>query len=134
MSPLTLLAAPLVVAGVFLLSGVAKLGDVSDGVRGLREMGVPDVFVRDWVARAHPIAEIIIALGLLVLPTPWRVVAGVAAVGLMTAYTVLVIAAVRRAREVNCNCFGRRSEVVNRRTAVRNLALLALALVQNGLQ
>ncbi|MBK6302256.1 MAG: hypothetical protein IPF40_14910 [Actinomycetales bacterium] len=61
MSPLTLLAAPLVVAGVFLLSGVAKLGDVSDGVRGLREMGVPDVFVRDWVARAHPIAEIIIA-------------------------------------------------------------------------
>ncbi|HOI04680.1 MAG TPA: hypothetical protein PLJ48_11100, partial [Dermatophilaceae bacterium] len=68
MSPLTLLAAPLVVAGVFLLSGVAKLGDVSDGVRGLREMGVPDVFVRDWVARAHPIAEIIIALGLLVLP------------------------------------------------------------------
>lgn len=129
MSPLTLLAAPLVVAGVFLLSGVAKLGDVSDGVRGLREMGVPDVFVRDWVARAHPIAEIIIALGLLVLPTPWRVVAGVAAVGLMAAYTVLVIAAVRRAREVNCNCFGRRSEVVNRRTAVRNLALLALAIV-----
>jgi hypothetical protein len=128
-SALTLLAAPLVVAGVFLLSGVAKLGDVSDGVRGLRELQVPDVLVRDWVARAHPIAEIVIALGLLVLPTPWRAVAAVAAVGLMAAYTVLVIAAVRRAREVQCNCFGRRSEVINRRTAVRNLALLALALL-----
>ena len=129
MSALTLLAAPLVVAGVFLLSGVAKLGDVSDGVRGLREMEVPDVLVRDWVARAHPIAEIVIALGLLVLPTPWRVVAAVAAVGLMAAYTVLVIAAVRRARDVQCNCFGRRSEVINGRTAARNLALLALAIV-----
>ena len=129
MSALTLLAAPLVVAGVFLLSGVAKLGDVSDGVRGLRELEVPDILVRDWVARAHPIAEILIAIGLVVLATPWRVIAALAAVGLMAAYTVLVIAAVRRAREVQCNCFGRRSEVINRRTAVRNLALLALALL-----
>ena len=126
-SDLTLLAAPLVVAGVFAISGFAKLGDTSEGVRGLRELQVPDLFVRDWVVRAHPLAEILVAIGLVVLPTPWRTVAAVGAVGLMTAYTLLVLAAVRRAREVSCNCFGRRSEVVNRRTVVRNLALLALA-------
>ena len=128
MSALTLLAAPLVVAGVLAVSGVAKLGDVSEGVRGLRELQVPDWLVRDGVARAHPIAEIVIGLGLVLLPTPWRTVAAVAALGLLAAYTVLVLAALRRAREVRCNCFGRRSEVVNRATAVRNLALLALAL------
>lgn len=126
-SDLTLLAAPLVVAGVFAISGFAKLGDTSEGVRGLRELQVPDLFVRDWVVRAHPLAELLIALGLVLLPTPWRTVAAVGAVGLMAAYTLLVLAAVRRAREVSCNCFGRRSEVVNRRTVVRNLALLALA-------
>lgn len=127
MSALTLLAAPLVVAGVLAVSGVAKLGEVSEGVRGLRELQVPDWLVRDWVARAHPIAEIVIGLGLVLLPTPWRTVAAVAALGLLTAYTGLVLAALRRAREVRCNCFGRRSEVVNRATAVRNLALVALA-------
>jgi hypothetical protein len=126
-SALTLLAAPLVVAGVLAVSGVAKLGDVSEGVRGLRELQVPDWLVRDGVARAHPIAEIVIGLGLVLLPTPWRTAAAVAALGLLAAYTVLVLAALRRAREVRCNCFGRRSEVVNRATAVRNLALLALA-------
>ncbi|MBK6956941.1 MAG: hypothetical protein IPH27_16365 [Actinomycetales bacterium] len=105
MSALTLLAAPLVVAGVLAVSGVAKLGDVSEGVRGLRELQVPDWLVRDGVARAHPIAEIVIGLGLVLLPTPWRTVAAVAALGLLAAYTVLVLAALRRAREVRCNCF-----------------------------
>lgn len=127
MSALTLLAAPLVVAGVLALSGLAKLGDVSEGVRGLRELQAPDWLVRDWVARAHPIAELVLAVALVLLPTPWRTVAAVAALALLTAYTVLVVAALRRAREVRCNCFGRRSEVVNRATAVRNMALLALA-------
>ena len=103
---------PLVVAGVLAVSGVAKLGDVSEGVRGLRELQVPDWLVRDGVARAHPIAEIVIGLGLVLLPTPWRTVAAVAALGLLAAYTVLVLAALRRAREVRCNCFGRRKRLL----------------------
>lgn len=128
MSELTLLAAPIVVAGVFALSGAAKLRDSSDGVRGLRELQVPDILVRDWVARAHPLVEIVLALGLLLLPTPWRTVAAVGAVVLMAAYTGLVIGAVRRAKDVHCNCFGGRDEIVNGRTVARNVALLALAL------
>lgn len=135
MSASTLLAAPLVIAGVLALSGQARIADQrsdpdsGSGIRALRDLHVPDALVRDWVVTAHPIAEVLVALGLILLPTPWRWVAAAAAVTLMAAYTVLVTAAVRRARAVNCTCFGRRSEVVNRRTVVRNVALLALALL-----
>lgn len=134
MSASTLLAAPLVIAGVLALSGLAKIADQrsdpdsGSGIRALRDLHVPDALVRDWVVTAHPIAEVLIALGLILLPTPWRWVAAAAAVALMAAYTVLVVAAVRRSRKVTCNCFGRRREVVSRRTVARNLALLVLAL------
>lgn len=124
-SPETLLAAPLILAVVLALGGVGKLGEsTAEGIAALRELHVPEVLVRGWIARLHPWAEIAVAIGLLALPTPARWIASLAALGLTAAYTLLVAAALRRQEAVRCNCFGRSTEVVRRSTLVRNLLLL----------
>ncbi len=124
-SPETLLAAPLILAAVLAIGGVGKLGESSaDGVASLRDLRVPEVLVRGWVARLHPWAEIAVAVGLLALRTPLRWVAAVAALALTATYAALVAAALRRQEAVRCNCFGRSTEVVRRSTLARNLLLL----------
>jgi hypothetical protein len=129
-SPETLLAAPLVLGVVLVVSGIAKLrAPETDPLRALRDLHVPAALVRPIVARVHPWAEVLVGLALLLVPGPGRWVAAAAALALVLAYTWLVAAALRRREAVSCSCFGRGSEVVRRSTLARNLVLTGAAVL-----
>src|SRR5690606_41949878 len=66
----------------------------------------------------------------LVLPYPADVVATVRALGLFTAYLVLVWRAVARGEEASCQCFGSLgADRITPRTVVRNAVLVVVAAV-----
>ena len=61
-------APALIVVGVLLVSGIAKLRTPDDEA-GWAELGVPAALRRPWLMRLHPIAEIVLAAALLVPET-----------------------------------------------------------------
>lgn len=122
-------AMPLVLAVVLVASGIAKLR-TPDDLAGWRDLGVPAALRREWLRRLHPWAELALGVALAVLGGWLGLLAGLVALALMVAYTVLVARVVRRADDTSCACFGARKRVT-RVTLVRNvwLSLLALAAV-----
>ena len=122
-----LLVVRLILAAVLLLSGALKLVD-RDGSRETFEgVGVPDMVARPLVWLL-PSVELVVGL-LVCVPATARL-ASAAAVVLLAGYTVVVWRLVRRGGAVACHCFGALSrEPVSYRTLVRNLVLLALALL-----
>ena len=120
-----LLGLRLVLAAVFVVAAVAKLTDREGARRSLVDFGVP-AGLAPVVALGLPLAELLLAAGLVVSVTAW--VAALAAAGLLAAFSVAVGLAVARGRESDCHCFGGLStERVGPGTLARNLALLALA-------
>ncbi|MDO5493709.1 MAG: MauE/DoxX family redox-associated membrane protein [Nesterenkonia sp.] len=116
-------------AVVLIVSGALKAAD-SQGVDStFAALRVPAWADRRPVRRCFPWLEML--LGILLLVSGGVVFAGAAgAVLLLTvAYLVLVIAAVRRPGPVDCGCFGASAVPVRRRTVLRNLVLLATAVV-----
>lgn len=120
-----LLALPLVMAAVFLVSGVAKLRNPDD-LAGWAALGVPAALRRRSLVRLHPWGEIALAVALACLGGALGLIAGLASLGLMFAYLLLVARAMRAAPDAACSCFGTRRPVT-RRTAARNAWLTALA-------
>jgi peroxiredoxin len=117
---------------VFLVAGVGKLLDREGSRRALQEFGVPEGAV-PALALALPVAEIAVAVGLLVDPSA-RYVA-IAALLLLGAFIVGIRRALSRGRAPDCHCFGQlHSEPAGTPTVLRNaiLAGLALALVAAG--
>lgn len=124
--PDALLAAfPLVLAAVLIASGVSKLRSPED-LQGWADLGVPRGLRREWLLRFHPAAEIVLGVALAVLGGILGLLAALAAVGLMSAYTWLVVRAVSRDEDTSCACFGVRKKVT-RVTVVRNAWLTAIA-------
>lgn len=130
MIPQALVSASVLVVGVLLLSGVAKLLRPDGADEAFAALGVPDALRRPLVVRGHPWAEIALGLGLLALPDPAAVVAAVLALGLFTAYLVLVTRAVRNGVTASCHCFGSVGESgLSTRTVARNAVFVLLALL-----
>ena len=119
------LVLPLVMAGVLIASGVAKLRHPDD-LAGWAELGVPSALRRDWLVRLHPWAEIALAVALAVLGGVLGLLAGLVAVALMIGYLSLVIRALRTAPDASCSCFGTRRPVT-RLTVARNVWLTVVA-------
>ena len=108
----------LVLAGVFAWAGAAKLRDPAGTRRSFTGLGLPGSFVV-----GVPVAELALAVGLMVVP-PW---AAVAALALLAAFTTVLIGALRAGSDVGCGCFGTsRREPVSFVEVVRN-GLLAVA-------
>ncbi len=128
MLPAALVTAPLILAAVLALSGVAKLRDHDEATQlGWEELGVPARVNVRWVRRSHPWAELVLAAALVVAPGPMAVVAGVTAVALCLVYLVLVARAAARPEPAVCDCFGATaSTVITWRTVARNLLLALL--------
>ena len=120
-----LVLAPLALAVVLVVSGVAKLRDPAAAQAAFTALRVPDVLAAPWIRRAVPIVEVALGALLVALPGAFRVAAAVAAVGLFVAYTVLIVRAWRAPEAVDCNCFGASSSVVTGWTVARNGLLLA---------
>jgi uncharacterized membrane protein YphA (DoxX/SURF4 family) len=122
--PILVLVLRLILAGVFVVAGVAKFLDRPGSRRAIVEFGLP-AWTAPPVAVLLPLAEITVALLLLV---PRTVTVGAAgALSLLLAFTVGIAWNVARGRHPDCHCFGQLySAPAGPSTLVRN-GLLALA-------
>src|SRR3954447_5149735 len=120
------LAARLLLAALFVVSGVGKLADLA-GFRGtLRGFGVGERVTR-IAAVGLPLAELATAAALLLQPS--AIWGAAAALVLLAAFTAAIVNALARGDAPDCGCFGAlHSAPVGRRQVVRNAALGAPAL------
>lgn len=123
--PALLLICRLLLAGVFVLSGVAKLLDRAGSRTSLRDFGVPAAFAPAF-AWLLPVAELACATMLLVPAVAWWGAVGGGA--LLVVFTLGISVSLLRGRKPACHCFGQlSSEPVGASTVVRNIALLVVA-------
>jgi thiol-disulfide isomerase/thioredoxin/uncharacterized membrane protein YphA (DoxX/SURF4 family) len=115
----------LLLAGVFVVAGVAKLFDLPGSRHAIAEFGVPRG-VASVAGTALPFVELATAVALLIQPTArWG---ALAAFLLLLTFTAGIANAVRRGRAPDCHCFGQvHSAPAGRWTLVRNAVLAALA-------
>jgi hypothetical protein len=130
LGPAVALGCRIVLAGVLAVAAVAKVVDRAALPGRLRAMGV----ARPWDARlalALPVVELVVAVAL--VGTARSPLPAIAAVVLLGAFTVFLIASIRRG--VPCPCFGavRTATAVSGPGAiVRNGLLMALGVVATG--
>lgn len=121
------MAAPLILAGVLLASGVAKLRHPEDDA-AWAELGVPAALRREWLMRLHPWGELLLAAALLVFGGVLGALAALCAVLLFAAYLVLVARRLAAGADASCSCFGA-PEPITAVTVVRNAWFLLLAIL-----
>ena len=108
-------------AGVFVLAGAAKLARPAATVTSFVALGVPAARA---VARVVPFVELLVAAALLAAPR-WG---AIAALALLAPFTAVLSRAVAGGSQTPCNCFGTaRAEPVSWVDVVRNIMLGALA-------
>ncbi len=110
---------------VFAASGIAKLRDPAGTREAVTGFGVPKR-LQFLVAVGLAPAEIVVAVLLLIPPTSF--VGLILAIAMLTAFTVVVVLALRAGRRPDCRCFGRLGGAdISVRTVVRNSVLIDLA-------
>jgi peroxiredoxin len=120
-----LVLARLLLAAVFVVAALAKLGRRAETESTLEAFGVGPARRRPF-AIALPLAELAVAAAL--LPAASTPYAGVAAFLLLAAFSVAVARTLRRGEQVDCNCFGSLGpSKITGWTLARNLALLVPA-------
>jgi uncharacterized membrane protein YphA (DoxX/SURF4 family) len=109
-------------AAVFAWAGAAKVVDRRTTARSFRALGLPGVAL---LTTGVPVAELVLAAGLVLAPAA----AAPVALGLLSAFTVVLGRALHDGVAVGCGCFGTaRRGPVSGRDLVRNGVLAALAL------
>ncbi|KRE37876.1 hypothetical protein ASG73_09680 [Janibacter sp. Soil728] len=127
-SPLIL--PPLLIAALLLISGAAKVRHPEETRSAFSQLRLPGLLTKTPAPSVLPWAEIGLALALLAVPAPFAVVVAVVALALFVAYLVVIVRALGFGYPVTCSCFGRLGlGEVTRRTAVRNILLVVLALL-----
>ena len=119
----------LVLAGVFIVSAIAKLRDRSGSRAGVEAFGVPAAFV-GLVAGALPVVELACA-ALLLLPDPFATAGAVGSLALLLAFTVAIVVNLAQGKHPECHCFGDLGEGggIGWMTVVRNAALMVFSAV-----
>lgn len=115
--------AAIFLAATLLRSGIAKLLRPSATSGEFKKIGLPRP---DLLARSVPVFEIVTAAGLLIFPrqSAW------VALGLLLAFSGVVIWMLAQGIAAGCGCFGEASdEEVSKIDLVRNALLLGLAVV-----
>jgi uncharacterized membrane protein YphA (DoxX/SURF4 family) len=125
--PVALLTIRLVLAGVFVVAGIAKVADFHGFRESVEQFGVPGPAGR-IVARGLPVLEI--AVGLLLVWSRTAEIAAAVAAALLFCFAVVVVVSMVRGRSVQCHCFGGiSSQPVGWRTVVRNAVHFAAAIL-----
>lgn len=126
--PTALSLAPLTLAAVLILSGLAKLRDPGATASMIRALRLPMVLRRPLVAPALPWVELAVA-ALLLLPGRWTYALGaLLASALFVAFLLVIARAMTFSPRPRCGCFGRVGDHrVSGRTVLRNALLVALA-------
>jgi uncharacterized membrane protein YphA (DoxX/SURF4 family) len=91
-------------AGVWLYAGGAKVGDLAAATRAVKAYQLLPNGVAEWIGAGLPFAELALAL-LLLLGLATRAAAAVSAV-LLTAFVVGIASAWARGLNIDCGCFG----------------------------
>lgn len=111
--------AAICLAGILLWAAIAKLRNPSSTAEEFTQLGLPAI-----AARGVPLAEVAIALALIVLPG-WG---SVFAFFLLAAFTSILFTIVRSEATQSCNCFGRMSrKPVTWLDLARNAVLLGFS-------
>jgi peroxiredoxin len=122
-----LLVARLLLAAVFAVAGLAKLGRRTETESTLAAFGVAPLRRRP-IALALPAVELAVAVAL--LPAASAPYAGVAAALLLALFSFEVARVLAAGEQVDCNCFGSLGvDRITRWTLVRNVAFLIPALI-----
>ncbi len=127
-----LLAARLILAAVFIVSGIAKLLDIPGSQAAMRSFGVPESATRSS-GIILPVVEIVVAL--LLLPVATAKWGALFALVLLLLYIGGIAYHLSRGRKFACHCFGQlTSSEIGPSTLIRNavLALLAAFIVIPG--
>jgi len=120
-----LLVARLILAAVFLVSGIAKLFDLSGSQAAMRSFGVPEPLTKSGGVLL-PIVEIVIAVLLIpVVSAKWG---ALFALVLLVVFIAGIGYNLSRGRKFDCHCFGQlTSSEIGPSTLIRNVVLAALA-------
>ncbi|QTE01320.1 MauE/DoxX family redox-associated membrane protein [Streptomyces cyanogenus] len=118
-------------AGVFLVSGLAKARAIDGAVLMCKSLfGTFWPARKNWAgpaARALVVTEVATGLALVVPGSDATTALGLlAAIGLLMGFTALAVVTSRRQLALVCACFGRAGAPLGRRHVWRNLALLAI--------
>jgi len=120
-----LLMARLVLAGIFLVAGIGKLGDLPGSRQAMERFRVPVRFAA-LAGLVLPVAEILIAIALVPLATAWWGALG--ALLLLLVFVAAIGYHLAHGRTPDCHCFGQlHSAPAGPRTLARNGILAALA-------
>ena len=124
-----LVLAHLVVAVTQAVAAVGKWRHPDLDNQAFAGAGLPAWINSGFVHRWHPVAELVLGLGVVLVPAPLNLLPVGGGAGLVLAYLVLVVMALRAPAPVSCGCFGADDTApVSRRTLARNI-VLALAAV-----
>lgn len=120
-----LILARILLSGVFALSGTTKLLDPDGSRSTMGDFGVPAQFQRA-AAWGLPVAELIVAIGLLPAATArW---AAIGAIALLAIFVAAIARSLAKGQTPDCHCFGQlHSAPVSWWTVARNGALIALS-------
>ena len=101
--------ARLVLGGVWLVAGLAKIGDLDESVRAVRAYRLLPEVLAQVLGSALPLAEVLLGV-LLVVGLFVRVFAVVSAL-LLAAFVVGIASAWARGLQIDCGCFGSGGEL-----------------------
>ncbi|NYF99344.1 MauE/DoxX family redox-associated membrane protein [Janibacter cremeus] len=125
-----LLLPPLLLLVLLLVSGAAKARHTDATRSAFSQLELPRVLTNSPAPRALPWVEILLAAALLVAPPPFALPVAVIATLLFAGYLVVIARALTFDHPVTCSCFGELGlGQVTRRTAVRNVLLVIVALL-----
>jgi len=121
-----LLVSRLLLAGVFLVAGIAKLADRRGTRQAVADFGAPER-VAGPLALVLPIAELTVAA--LLLPAATAIVGAIAALALLLLFSAAIAVNLARGRAPDCHCFGQlHSAPASWKTLARNGVLAGIAL------
>src|SRR5215208_2454790 len=120
-----LLAARLILAAVFVVSGISKLLDLSGSEAAMRSFRVPERFTRAG-GLVLPVAELVIAV--LLIPATTARWGALLAFILLAVFVAGISYSLSRGRKFDCHCFGQlTTSEIGPPTLIRNAVLAVLA-------
>jgi thiol-disulfide isomerase/thioredoxin/uncharacterized membrane protein YphA (DoxX/SURF4 family) len=120
-----LLVARLLLAVVFVVSGLAKIADLKGSQKAVKGFGVPS-FLATPLGTILPFAELAVAIAL--IPTASALYGAIGAAFLLVVFIVGISANLSVGRQPDCHCFGQlHSEPIGASTLIRNVILALVA-------
>lgn len=114
--------------GMFVLAGALKLDDPTSFALEIHNYQLLPGLA-PWLAATLPALEIILGLTLIVAPRPWVRASALASTMVLAVFTIAVGSAVVRGVNITCGCFGEGSGPVTMWTVLRDVGLVAGAVV-----